>query len=649
MKLPIVILCVHAAVVAAVAIGNASSFQTSDFNFQIEQSNNYLVSLAPRVAGLIPSTFDFSPVNATPYRQAPGHYHTGDIRLRFKNSNQITWTIVDSALSRDAVQEISIGQNTSSILSAADITSTLNSSVVKVVRSWEQQRGDLVMMFNLTNTNSSALEIGGLGFPIEFNNVLQYRDAEGQYQNCSFIDPNMGLNAGYFRVTRLSGAGPAVVGTPMNGSGMEAWNFLSEPVDNVIRYQAQTFEGIHEWVVFGKAYVETDWAGVEPWNAPTSTFLQPGQTKSYGIKFSLVDEIRSIESALRSHSLPIANSIPGFIIPTDLIGKLFLNYSSSVSSISVFPQGAVTLTANDVGADGWKGYDLTPNATAWARVRVTITYEDQKNQSLHYYITQSLPTALRAVGNFHTSTCWFTQPDIFNRSPSALTYDHEINDFVTQDPREWIPGLEDEGGVGPTLAAAAKTYVYPNAMEVARLEDYINQTLWGGLQLNSGNNSYAIRATLFFYDPSAINFTYDTTIDWGLPNAAITNRLDRTFNYPHIALVYWVLYRTARLYPNSTQNSWEFYLEQTAKTIQYMIPLPNQTALTSSADQGLIEESSLSDFLDDLKRENKTELAEDFTLRMLRRAELWSNESYPFGSEQSWDCTAQEGVYHWCK
>jgi len=256
---------------------------------------------------------------------------------------------------------------------------------------------------------------------------------------------------------------------------------------------------------------------------------------------------------------------------------------------------------------------------------------------------------LRAVGNFHTSTCWFIQPDIFNRSPSALTYDHEINDFVTQDPREWIPGLEDEAGVGPTLAAAAKTYVYPNAMEVARLEDYINQTLWGGLQLNSGNNSYAIRATLFFYDPSAINFTYDTTIDWGLPNAAITNRLDRTFNYPHIALVYWVLYRTARLYPNSTQNSWEFYLEQTAKTIQYMIPLPNQTALTSSADQGLIEESSLSDFLDDLKRENKTELAEDFTLRMLRRAELWSNESYPFGSEQSWDCTAQEGVYHWCK
>ena len=66
--------------------------------------------------------------------------------------------------------------------------------------------------FELTNTSAGPVQIGALGIPMVFNNVLTNRSLDQAHAVCSFYDPYIGEDAGYLQVTRLNGKGPALRG-----------------------------------------------------------------------------------------------------------------------------------------------------------------------------------------------------------------------------------------------------------------------------------------------------------------------------------------------------------------------------------------------------------------------------------------------------
>ena len=82
-----------------------------------------------------------------------------------------------------------------------------------------------------------------------------------------------------------------------------------------------------------------------------------------------------------------------------------------------------------------------------------------------------------------------------------MTYDREANHIVTQDSRVWISGLSDEGGAGSWLAFAMKEYVEPQPEEVAKLEQFVDGVVWGGIQFKDGPKKYGVRKSLFYYQP----------------------------------------------------------------------------------------------------------------------------------------------------
>ncbi len=122
--------------------------------------------------------------------------------------------------------------------------------------------------------------IGGLGFPVVFNNMIQNfvtnraRTLPQAHEICSFFDPYVGRDAGYLQVTRLSGAGPALVVVPETGTQTPFEAF--RPLNDASR-RGQTFEGAFEWTTHSQAYAENEWKSVEQWNAPTSVTLAPGE------------------------------------------------------------------------------------------------------------------------------------------------------------------------------------------------------------------------------------------------------------------------------------------------------------------------------------------------------------------------------------
>ncbi|HEX5885288.1 MAG TPA: DUF5695 domain-containing protein, partial [Pyrinomonadaceae bacterium] len=616
---------------------------TPDFFVKLVKASQTVAALRPRNS----SNFDFTPADRLERRAANGYYHLGDLILRLRVGISGPWQEYSTAKSRKAVQPLAATEPT---LAAADLSLTLPADIpLHVTRSWLVESGRLVLRFELKNTTSQPIELGAVGIPMIFNNIITGRSLKEAHETCSFSDPYIGHDAGYLQVTRLSGHGPALIVVPNRQTPFEGYQPLTEPTR-----PSQTFEGTFAWMAHTRALADNEWRGVEPWNPPTFATLVPGATKTYGVKFLLSDEIRRIEATLANNNRPVAIGIPGYILPMDIDGRLFLKHNQDVKHITVHPEGALDVHKDRRANNTWKAWTI--RGKKWGRARLVITFNDGSTQSISYYVTKPSAQVVADLGHFLFTRQWFDDAtDPFNRSPSVMSYDRETNKIVTQDNRVWIAGLGDEGGSGSWLAAAMKQFGQPRKEEVRKFEQFIDGVLWGGLQYKDGPNKYGVRKSLFYYSPQDLpGYKYDPTLNWTTWTSwkkTDAESIGRGYNYPHVVAAYWSMYRLARDHNGLvTNHAWDWYLDQAYETIKFMFSRsPNGRRRVGYVDLGLMEGDIILSVLEDLKREgwnDKAHVVEDL---MKERAERWKQEAFPFGSEMAWDSTGQEEVYAWCK
>ena len=617
-------------------------FDPPDFKLRLVKASQTIAALQPKGA----DGFDFTPGDRLERRAANGYHHLGDLTLRVRSGNSGSWEKYDTADARKAVQSLPTSGPT---LAAADLAATLPADIpLQVMRSWLVEDGHLVLRFEIKNKTNGPVQIGALGIPVIFNNIMTGRNLKEMHERCSFFDPYIGQDAGYLQVTRLSGHGPALVVVPEGKTPFEAYRLLNEPTR-----PNQTFEGAFAWMVHTQAYAEDEWKDVQQWNPPTSVTIAPGAIKTYGIKFLLSDQIRNIEQTLAANRRPVAVGIPGYVLPMDLDARLFLNYARKVIALDSEPQGAIAIHEDKPTRNGWKAY--TVRGQTWGRARLTVTYDDNLKQSISYYVIKPESAAVADLGHFLFTKQWFNdRADPFHRAPSVISYDRETNRMVTQDSRAWIAGLGDEGGSGSWLAAAMKEFGQPNTDEIAKYEQFIDKVLWGGLQYSDGPNKYGVRKSLFYYSPSDVpGFPYDPSLNWTTWTSwkrSEAESIGRGYNYPHVVAAYWSMYRVARNHSGLvTHHAWDWYLEQAYQTTRFTFSRnPNGRRRVGYVELGLMEGDIFLALLNDLKREGWAEKANEIEKLMKERADRWNNEAFPFGSEMAWDSTGQEEVYAWC-
>lgn len=636
-----------------------------DFNLSLVRSTQTIAALKPK----IDEGFDFTPGDLLVERSQNGYYHLGDLDLRVRAGNSGEWKSYSTAVGRTPVTPVPASKE---ILAAADLTPTLAADLpLQVTRSWVLENGRLVLRFELKNKTSELVQIGALGIPMIFNNVLNNRTLDQAHALCSFYDPYIGEDAGYLQVTRLSGHGPALLVVPDGKTPFEAYNPIRPrrgsaslttggppapaggppaptPIFTDPTPVGITFEGFFEWMVHSQAYAENEWKQAQPWNPPTSVTLAPGESKRYGVKFLVSPEIREIEKTLAANARPVAVGIPGYILPMGTDARLFLKYSKGVKSIEVEPKDAITFTRDKSTAGGWGAYTL--QGKQWGRARVVVTYADGLVQAIHYFVTKPAADAVADMGRFLTTKQWFVDPsDPFKRSPSVMSYDRDENKIVTQDSRVWIAGLGDEGGSGSWLTAVMKEFGQPDKGELDKYQEFVDKVIWGGLQYNEGQRQFGVRKSLFYYQPDELPANYYRSdlnwTSWTSWKKQDAEKTDRSFNYPHVAALHWVMYRLARNNDGLvTNHPWEWYLTNAYQTALAMLKFaPYYTRF------GQMEGDIFLQILLDLKREGMSEQAADLEAKMKTRADRWKSQAYPFGSEMPWDSTGQEEVYAWTK
>jgi hypothetical protein len=625
-------------------LGLGSGFEeveSGDFKLRFVRSSGTLAALEPKGAG----GFDFTPADRLEQRASDGFYHLGDLRFWVRTSGG-GWLKYSTAEKRNAIVTVSNGND----LLSSDLSPTLPADCpIQVTRTWLDHDGKLVLRFNLKNRSDKALEIGHLGIPIVFNNIITGRNLREAHEKNSFSDPYVGMHAGYIQVTRLKGNGPALIVVPDGDTPFEAYQLLREPA----RPQ-QTSEGMFEWIIRSKAFAETEWEKAEPWNPPTMEVLPPGASREIGVGLILSDSIRNIEDTLAANNRPVAIGIPGYVLPNDIEGRLFLKAPQKIAGVEVEPKGSIEFSSEKPTANGWQ--PLALRAVGWGRARLTISYADGSKQTVHYYLTKPSTRAVDDLGRFLFTRQWYENAsDPFGRSPSVMGYDREADKVLDQDHRVWIGGLGDEGGGGSWVAAAMKQFVRPDAGEIAKFERFIDGVLWGGLQYKDGPNKYGVRKSMFYYAPDEFpSVAYDKWRNWTTwaswkKDQAMS--VGRGYNYPHVVAAYWSMYRTSRNADGLVKSHpWDWYLEQAFQTTRFAFSRkPDGKYVVGYVDLGLMEGTIFLELLNDLKREGWTEKAAEVERLMKERADAWAKEEYPFGSEMAWDSTGQEEVYAWCK
>ena len=646
-KLPLAIsLALAVATASAPAIAAEKSVNAAGLKLIFDESAQTLLSLQPDAAKGV----DFLSYEHNSKREGPGYYQLGDIDLRVRQAGG-AWQDYSSALQLQPVKTLT----SSTALMHVDITSDLPGIPLNVSRTWSVDNNQLVLRFTLKNNTSDAVEIGGLGLAMVFDNILSGRELDEAHEKANYAEPYLGMDAGYVQVVRLNGKGPVLLVLPEENAPLTGWmpilgdtNEDSSPViynDPMVR--THTFEGFYDWMVFNKGFADNEWKGKKQWNEPRSLTLEPGESYDTAVRFALAPEVRQIEDTLSAQQRPVAVALPGYVVPKDLPAKLYLNSPSPVKSLVVEPANALTVKATSP-QNGWAAYNVTGNQ--WGQSRVTITYEDNTVQTVHYFVSKGMAQAVSDLGEFLFDEQWFEgEDDPFKRGPSIMSYDNDTKDIVLQDQRVWIAGLSDEGGAGSWLAGIMKQLGQPDAEEIAQFERFYNEVIDGRLQVNEGEGKHGVKKSLFFYDPEALpDYKYNPDFDWttwASWSKEQSDNLGRSFNYPHVAAAQWVLYRLARFNEGLVKtHPWQTYLQRAAETSIAMTELAPHYA-----QFGQMEGDVFVAILDDLYAEGMNALADKLKATMKARADHWSELAYPFGSEMPWDSTGQEEVYAWMR
>ena len=420
-------------------------------------------------------------------------------------------------------------------------------SVTRQYRVAKDEMGGLLASLTLRNVLKEAVEVGSLGVALLVDTRINQPSAELIATLNSFSEPYIGLDHGFVKITHITGYKQVLMVIPEWTSDhiarMEGWRKLARETDG------GNNEGGYEWLIHTSAYRQTEWVNITDshlWNAPSSVILQPNETATYTLRFRLFPDVRQQEDGLIDMRRPVIKGIPGYVIAADFNNAsvaVHLPMDSSVIFVNITfqPPGIlhVSPTSSPLGA-GWSSFAVRP--LSWGRARLVVNFKHstgvETQATASYFSIASMRDLQDTFSSWVYEKHWFEEEtDPFGRAHAWLQYDPETEKLVLQDQRVWIAGISDEAGASPSLAMAMKNKFRPSIQQIARMEDYVQRTLWGEksspavpFSTSVQHHDWSVRRSMFWY-PNMTGYNY--TIRYGWPQS-YANATDRAFNYPHV-------------------------------------------------------------------------------------------------------------------
>jgi hypothetical protein len=481
----------------------------------------------------------------------------------------------------------------------------------------------LRLTLTLSNNTDLPIEFGDVALPLPINMIHAAKEDPNAVLKHSFVS---GRSSHIFW-QRKDSLTPWLAMLPEAGAALEYWDAPKGAPDL--------------YRVFFHAATEV--AAVQGagsrWRLPaTSLTLAPGESADRGVRFLLVDGYAAMRRTIAEHGLIDVEVIPGMTVPTDLEVTLSLGSSIPVVRLEAEHPAYTELTALGERA-GRRLYRMR-----FARLgenQVTLHQADGGKTTLEFFVTEPIETMIAKRGAFIAAHR--------HRDPAKwydgllAEWNMESETLLGPDNYDRIKGWRiyevtcDDPGLSKPAFLAAKNAEYPVQAEIDALDDYVEHFVWGGLQRTTEEPwPYALYGI-----PD-----WKRNRDSADPGDKGRKHFWRPYDYPHIALMYFALYRIARdRHGFRTRLTPTDYLERAFGTARAMFTIPKEIIGWEADPTGFYNELVIPDVIDALRREGLTTQADELARHWEHKVAHFVNEVDDlFASEYAFDSTGFEST-----
>ncbi|MCD9021124.1 DUF5695 domain-containing protein [Cohnella silvisoli] len=558
----------------------------------------------------------------------------GDVFVAYRKPNE-DWTSLSTlALAQKGLVDIAVSADGSKYDTCYDSDDD-GKLAIGLDISFEIDQDCLNYTVHITNQSDQAIEIGDLSIPFPMNSAYEWgtKPHESVLRH-AFVS---GHNS-YMFWMRCNSVGPYLTMTTANDTKLEYFDLYSEEESPKGNRELRAY-------IHSKAQGQIATEKGTKWRQPhTGALLTPkgaqGDSVTYPFKFYWAKDYDDVRNTIVDEGLIDIQVIPGMTVPNDLFAMFYLRTKQPIESVTPeFPDDT------ELTYVGKRGDDLHVYKVKFGKLGenlVTVRYGGGKQTYLEFFATEPVETLIHKRAAFIAKTQYRDPSKWYNGLLAEWNMETEV--LLGPDNYDRIKGWRiyevtcDDPGLCKPAYLAAKNAEFPVEQEIEALEYYIEHFVWGGLQRTEQEE--------YPYGIYGIP-------DWNVLRSSEDEgpkgktHIWRIYDYPHIALMYWSMYRVTKNYPHlRTRLSKETYLERAYRTAVAMFTIPQETGEWSAYKTGLYNELIIEDLICELKAVGSLEKAYRLEKHWKKKTIHFVNENADmFGSEYPFDSTGFESTH----
>ena len=492
-----------------------------------------------------------------------------------------------------------------------------------------ESAGDaLVWTITLRNPTDHAVEVGDLGVGLPMNRRY-VGDKTETYTKRVIQHSSIAGDGSFVYWMRTNAEGPYLVMTPSAGTPLE--------------YFAESTAGrIYNAYIHSAASLEELKAKGGNWRLPaTHLVLAPkghaGDSKTYSFRFRWAPDYDGVREVLYQEKLFDVAVVPGMTVPSDLDAEFSLHTRNA--GLKIEPEHPEKTEVTSLGERGKDTHVYKVHFSRLGENMLRVRYGDGQYLALEFFVTESIETLLKKRAAFIVSHEQHTDPAKWY---NGLFSQWDMKNHKLRSPDD-LDGLQsyavacDDTELGKSAFIAGKNIAYPEQKEIAAVEYYISKYVWGGLQETTTEKfPYAIYGI-----PN-----WKVNRDSADPGTKGQEHVWRIYDYPHVVLMYYNMYRVAKLYPETTKYlDSKGYLERAFGTAKAFFTVPMELIHWSPYDTGTYNEIVIPDLIEALDKEGQHDEASWLRGEWEKKVKYFINDHpYLYGSEYPYDTTGFEST-----
>ena len=491
---------------------------------------------------------------------------------------------------------------------------------------------------NVKNKTDRDLKLLDFQLPLCFNTAYA-RAWQETYLRRAIRHSFVAGNGSFIFLNKAGGDPPFLLIMPTKGTSVDFF-------DVETTHDAGRFEGIYS--IYLHAYNKNQ---DKKWRLPTpNKVIKGGDSENYGFIFKWVKNHEQIRECLYLNNLIDIRIMPGMTIPIGLECKIYLR--TKLKEISLMPE-----FENDTKIDKIESkldnYLFSVSFQKLGENLITIVDKNGFRSYLQFFVTEPLETMIKKRSDFITKNQFYNDKskwfdgliglwDMKKKSSPNPDNTHGLQDYMVSGG--------DDCFKAPLLSR--KNSIYPNDEEIKIIEYYLENYVWGKHQRTDKENPYP------YGIHGGENWYVNRNNEIGFGSGGLgQDRMWRSFDYPHLVLVYLKMYEIAKNYPDKCNylTSGE-YLDRSFKTAVAFFEVPISIEMKKPWDfngfptwaytQGNFNEKVIPKLIKTLQVEKRNSDAEKIKNEWEKKVKYFIyDHDFPFGSEMFFDATAFESTH----